>query len=114
MGRRNRNRADFMQRYQANPKLIFPFEHQHDPVTFLNTMLFEHVCGLIAQLAHFQKGKLRFIAVDIAPFERHFVRYKARVFINDIETEIEIFRNLYFKIFFEIFIRRELCFTESV
>ena len=81
-----------MQSENGEPELIVTLEDNHDHVALLDALFAQHICRLVAVIFQVAVSEYSFFASRIAPEKCAFVRFGSRDGIDNIISEIEIFR----------------------
>ena len=92
MGGRYGSSSQFVQGNHRKPIAVVPFQHQHHPVTPLDSGLGKHICHLIAVSADLVKGKDMFFIFRIAPNHGPFGRCFLGNGIHNIIAKVKIIR----------------------
>ena len=86
------NRAELVQSKNGEPELIVALEDNHDHVALLDALFAQHICCLVAVIFQVAISEYSLFTRRVAPEERTFVRFGSRDGIDNIISEIEIFR----------------------
>ena len=86
------DRAELVQSENGEPELIVTLEDNHDHVALLDALFAQHICRLVAVIFQVAISEYSLFTRRVAPEKRTFVRFGSRDGIDNIISEIEIFR----------------------
>ena len=83
-------------------------QDHEDPVALPDAEALEHVRNAVALFLDVCEREMLLIAVVVAPDERFTFRLSVCVYIDDVESEIEILRDLQPEVLLEVFVAFEI------